>query len=97
MSNISKCSVCGRIAPTRTACSAYGAISYSYCDNCLRLNLEPYHTVVSYIACAGHYPLNINDAYITDIRRMLPLWGKTEEEFIRDVEQEINDMEENMI
>lgn len=95
MSKISKCSVCGRIAPTQTACSAYGAISYSYCDDCLRNNLEPYSAVVSYIACAGRFPQNINEAYIADVRRMLPLWGKTEEEFIRDVDREIHDMKED--
>ena len=56
--------------------------------------MEPYGAVVSYIACAGRFPQNINEAYIADVRRMLPLWGKTEEEFIRDVDREIRDMEE---
>ena len=94
MNRISKCSVCGRVAPTQAACSAYGAITYSYCSDCLRNNMEPYGAVVSYIACAGRFPQNINEAYIADVRRMLPLWGKTEEEFIRDVDREIRDMEE---
>ena len=95
MNRISKCSVCGRVAPTQAVCSAYGAITYSYCSDCLRNNLEPYGVVVSYIACAGRFPQNINEAYIADVRRMLPLWGKTEEEFIRDVDREIRDMEED--
>ena len=95
MNRISKCSVCGRVAPTQAACSAYGAITYSYCSDCLRYNLEPYGAVVSYIACAGRFPQNINEAYVSDVRRMLPLWGKTEEEFIRDVDREIRDMEED--
>ena len=51
--------------------------------------------MVSYIACAGRFPQNINEAYVSDVRRMLPLWGKTEEEFIRDVDREIRDMEED--
>lgn len=95
MNRVGKCSVCGQIALTQAACSAYGAISYSYCDDCLRNNLEPYGAVVSYIACTGQFPQNINETYIADVRRMLPFWGKTEEEFIRDVDKAIKEMEEN--
>ena len=50
--------------------------------------------VVAYIACAGRFPEDINEAYCADVRRMLPLWGKTEAEFIRDVDAMIQRMEE---
>ena len=85
------CDVCGN--PARTvAASAYGPISYAFCDDCLGKGLEPYKGVVAYIACAGHFPDDINEEYRADIRRMLPLWGKTEEEFIKDVEKVIEEL-----
>lgn len=85
------CDVCGN--PARTvAASAYGPISYAFCDDCLEKGLEPYKGVVAYTACAGHFPDDINEEYRADIRRMLPLWGKTEEEFIRDVEKAIEEL-----
>lgn len=68
-------------------------ISFGYCEDCLSKNLEPYSAVVAYIACAGHFPDEINKAYQHDVRRMLPLWNKTEEEFIRDVDAAIKEME----
>lgn len=87
----SRCAVCGK--PARVvAASAYGAISYAFCDECLEKGLEPYANVVDYIACAGHFPEEINEMYRADVRRMLPLWGKTEEQFIRDVEAAIKDL-----
>ena len=68
--------------PRVVAASAYGATSYAFCDDCLEKGLEPYSAVVAYIACAGHFPEDINETYRGDVRRMLPLWGKTEAEFI---------------
>ena len=85
------CDVCGK--PARiVAASAYGPISYAFCDECLKKGLEPYKGVVAYIACAGHFPDDINEEYRADVRRMLPLWGKTEEEFIKDVEKVIEEL-----
>ena len=84
------CDVCGRPA-TKVASSAYGAISYAFCDQCLQKGVEPYRGVVAYIACAGRFPDDINSTYQKDIRRMLPLWGKTEEEFIQDVNKEMKE------
>lgn len=87
-----RCNVCGK--PARVvAASAYGATSYAFCNDCLAKGLEPYSGVVAYIACAGHFPEEINDTYRADVRRMLPLWGKTEAEFIRDVDAMIQRME----
>ena len=80
------CDVCERREAVQIACSAYGATSYAFCPECLSNGLEPYGAVVSCIACAGHFPQDIRREYVEDVRRMLPLWGKTEEEFIRDVE-----------
>lgn len=86
-----ECDVCGK--PARiVAASAYGPISYAFCDECLKKGLEPYKGVVAYIACAGHFPDDINEEYRADVRRMLPLWGKTEEEFIKDVEKAIEEL-----
>lgn len=82
------CDVCGRQAAFVCA-SRYGPCSFAYCTNCLRLGLEPYGAVVAYISCAGHYPEDINESYRDDVRRMLPLWGKTEDEFIDDVDHAI--------
>ena len=81
-----RCDVCGKREAVQIARSAYGATSYAFCSECLSNGLEPYGAVVSYIACAGHFPKDIRREYVEDGHRMLPLWDKTEEEFIRDVE-----------
>ena len=80
------CDGCGKHEAVQIACSAYGATSYAFCSECLSNGLEPYGAVVSYIACAGHFPNDNRREYVEDVRRMLPLWTKTEEEFIQDVE-----------
>ena len=89
-----KCDVCGKNPAVAVCCSGYGAISFAYCQHCLDYGLEPYAAVVAYIACTGHFPQDINEFYQMDVRRMLPLWGKTEEEFIRDVENLIEHSKE---
>lgn len=96
MHNPGRCNACGRLSEVTVACSAYGPISFAYCPDCLRKCLEPYGAVVSFIACAGHFPEDISEAYRQDVRRMLPLWGKTEKAFIQDVEREIQEIEEAM-
>ena len=58
-----RCNVCGK--PARVvAASAYGATSYAFCDDCLAKGLEPYSGVVAYIACAGRFPEDINEASV---------------------------------
>lgn len=89
-----KCDVYGKSTEVKAACSGYGPVTYAYCQECLNKGLEPYSGVVTYIACGGHFPKNINAMYKADVRRMLPLWGKTEKEFIADVDKEISDMDE---
>lgn len=88
---MNRCAVCGEPAEA-VAASAYGAISYAFCARCLANEMEPYAGVVCYIACAGHFPDDISEEYRADVRRMLPLWGKTEEEFIKDVEKVIEEL-----
>ena len=88
------CDGCEEHEAVQVACSAYGATSYAYCPECLSKGLEPYGAVVDSIACTGHFPQDIRREYVDDVRRMLPLWGKTEEEFIRDVETMIDQEKE---
>lgn len=94
--NRGRCDVCGRQGDVAVACSAYGPVSFAYCADCLKNGLEPYGAVVSYIACAGRFPEDVNEVYRQDVRRMLPLWGKTEKELIHDVDREIQSFEEAM-
>lgn len=89
-----RCDVYGKREAVQIACSAYGATSYAFCPECLSNSLEPYGAVVSCIACAGHFPQDIRREYVEDVRRMLPLWGKPKEEFIRDVETMIDQEKE---
>lgn len=84
-----KCDVCGKESEVFVASSAYGAISFAYCEDCLQSGREPYWAVVSYISCAGHFPDDINEEYQKDVRRQLMLHGISEEQFIQDVEEEI--------
>ena len=88
------CDACGEHEAVQIACSAYGVTSYAFCTECLSNGLEPYGAVVYCIACAGHFPRDIRREYVEDVRRMLPLWDKTEEEFIRDVETMIDQEKE---
>ena len=84
-----KCDVCGKESETFVACSAYGAISYAYCKECLANGREPYNAIVAYISCAGHFPDDINKVYQEDVRRQLKLHGISEEQFIKDVDNAI--------
>ena len=88
------CDVCGKREAVQIACSAYGATSYAFCTECLSKGLEPYGAGDIGNDCAGHFPQDIRREYVEDVRRMLPLWNKTEEEFIRDVETMIDQEKE---
>ena len=84
-----KCDVCGKETDVVVCASSMGAVSWSYCKNCLQDGLEPYNAIVSYIACAGRFPEEINEKYQQEVRRMLNKLGKTEKEFIADVDKSI--------
>jgi hypothetical protein len=84
------CEVCGKPAQNVYA-SKYGPCTLSYCEDCMNNKLEPYWIVVAYIACAGHFPEDINEWYQKDVRRMLAIWEKSEDEFIQDVENALED------
>ena len=87
-----KCDVCGKERETFVAASAYGPISFAYCEECLASGREPYDAIVGYIACAGHFPEDINEMYQEDVRRQLKFHGVSEEQFIKDVEDCIREM-----
>ena len=84
-----KCRGCKKAEGTTVVCSIFGAISYVLCDECLRLGKENYRNMVDYIACAGHWPQDINEIYQAEVRRQLKLHNKTEEEFRNDIEESI--------
>lgn len=81
------CDVCGNKTKVVVASSGYGPISHAYCKDCCEKGLEPYGTMVAYISGAGRFPEDINPDYVNDVRRILPLIGKTEEQFIADCEE----------
>lgn len=84
-----KCDVCGKDAECIVAASAFGPISFDYCDECLQQGKEPYRAIVAYIACAGHFPDDINETYQKEVSRQLKLHNVSEEDFIRDVDADI--------
>ena len=86
------CNVCGKEAECRSVCSCFGAESYAICKDCLESGKEPYKSMVHYIACAGRFPEEINHAYQAIVRRQLELHGVSEEKFIKDVDNCINEM-----
>ncbi len=92
---IQRCDVCGKIVPhINVAASSCGPVSFAYCDSCLAGGYEPYAFLVSYVACAGKYPDDINTGFKK--RVILPnlaFHKKTEVEFAADVEAAIKDME----
>lgn len=88
-----KCDACGKERETFVAASAYGPISFAYCAECLASGREPYGAIVAYISCAGHFPNDINAFYQEDVRRQLKLHGVSEEQFIKDVDESIEEEE----
>ncbi len=45
------CDCCGRLVDhVTTLCSGLVAMSFAYCDDCMKKNLEPYNVLVSYFA-----------------------------------------------
>ena len=83
------CDVCGKSAKVIPAASIFGATSFSYCRKCFDKGVEPYSAMVSYIACAGHFPDDINLTYQTACRQILEGLGISEEQFIKDVDDAI--------
>ena len=84
-----KCAACRKAEGATTACSVFGATSFVLCDNCLRLSKENYKNMVDYIACAGHWPQDINYVYQAEVRRQLKLHEVPEEVFKLEVESAI--------
>ena len=88
-----KCDVCQKDVTgedSNVHCSVFGAISFRYCKDCDSKMLEPYWAMVSYIANAGRFPDDINNSYQKIVRNILKGLGKSEEEFISDVNKEID-------
>lgn len=93
-SNNGKCDVCGNIGKVVVCSSSMGAISYAYCEDCYNESLEPYEHMVAYISCAGHFPKDINKTYQDLCRHILNKLNISEEQFIKDVEESIKDMDD---
>ena len=88
----STCDVCGKeTEDVVVCCSSFGPFSIAVCKECLELGKERYSDMVSSIACAGHFPKDINEVYQKEVRRQLTLHGISEEQFIADVNKTIED------
>lgn len=88
-----RCDVCGKSGKIYVAASTMGPVSFAYCEQCLANGAEPYQAMVSYVACAGHFPNDINKQYQDVVRSILRYLGKTESEFISDVDRCIKSMD----
>ena len=86
------CDVCGKRDKVVVCASTMGACSFAYCEKCFDKQLEPYGAMVAYISCAGHFPEDVNEGYRELVRHILGGLGKTEEQFIADVDKSINEM-----
>lgn len=87
------CEVCSKAVTeedSAVCCSSLGAFSCRYCRDCLNKGIEPYKYLVSTIACAGHFPEDINPTYQAIARRTISELNISEEQFIADVETELN-------
>mgnify|MGYP003310242041 CR=1 FL=1 len=90
LSNKGKCDVCGREDKVVPAASIFGATTFVYCKKCLDLGVEPYDAMVDYIACAGHFPDDVNVTYQVVCREILRRLDIPEEQFIKDVDTAID-------
>ena len=96
LSTHGKCAVCGKETDIVVCASSMGATSYAYCEDCLSKGLEPYDAMVSYIACAGRFPDDINSVYREHCRNILSGLNISEDQFIADVDKCINDLYEDL-
>lgn len=76
--------------------SGFGAFTIGVCDECILSGRDSYGLMVSYIGCAGRFPDDINEPYREEVRYQLKLHGKTEEQFIKDVDDYSKDLMEAM-
>jgi hypothetical protein len=90
-----KCDVCGKEADEVVVVSSiFGPFSVACCPDCIASAKERYKDMVAYIACAGHFPNDINKEYQQEVRRQLELHGISEEQFINDVDDYLRMEEE---
>jgi hypothetical protein len=84
-----KCDVCERKVKTVFRASKFGPVSFEYCESCLEKGLEPYWAMVAYISAAGSFPDDINSDYVSLVRRILKELNVSEQQFIKDVNDDI--------
>ncbi len=87
MSEKRPCACCGEEKEVFVACSTLGAFSFAYCASCLNAGVEPYSALVDYIACAGRYPDDIHPDWLEFIKLNLEFYGKTEDQFKKDLKK----------
>lgn len=84
-----KCAVCGKKTEVYVASSSIGAVTYAYCADCLRANVEPWEDLVYNCAVCGPYPESVNEWFRGIVRDTCKYLGKSEEEFKAAVDDEI--------
>ena len=94
---LKQCDCCKKwVLDTHAVSSVFGAFTLSVCDDCALSGRDSYSLMVSYIGCAGRFPDDINEAYREEVSFQLKLHGKTEEQFIKDVDAYNKDLMEAM-
>ena len=94
---LKQCDCCKkRVANINAVSSIFGAFTLSVCGDCALSGRDSYDLMVSDIACCGRFPDDINEAYREEVRYQLKLHGKTEEQFIKDVDDCNKDFMEAM-
>lgn len=81
---MSKCDVCGKETAIVVCASSCGAVSFAYCEECLKANREPYDALVG-MGIPYEY---LNTAFREQI--LLPslkFFGKTVEQFNADIKK----------
>lgn len=89
-----KCDCCGKPAVGVYA-STMGAISFAYCKDCLNKGIEPYWAIVSYVSCGCNSYEEMNNIYKKIVKTNLDYYGKTIEEFNKDIKKCNEDMYES--
>lgn len=89
-----ECDVCGKVSDIVVCGSTMGACSFAYCEECFNKKLEPYWAMVAYISCAGRFPEDVNECYQEHCRHILSGLNISEEQFIKDIDKSIKEMNE---
>jgi hypothetical protein len=88
------CDCCSKETYVVVRCSRLAPISFAYCEDCFYNSIEPYWALVTNSMDVGHFPEDFNESYVKLFRNILKFYNKTDEDFNKDIQEELKNMYE---